>query len=145
MKSFSYKNPFKNRRNTRTQKLLTKLEQAEAMNAKTRDGISMARLPRVSARKPQRWDDKINPTYPIADRIPLSLVVMFKSHWAIGSTKLIAVSSMKELDIRPPASGMRMKLNFPNPVFDIASSKEKLLTVELLSMLNETRLHLSPT
>lgn len=103
----TYKNPFKNLNETINQKLVTKLETSVAAKASSNEGTSVAFLPFVSARKPQKCDDKITPTYPIALTIPLSLVDKFKSHCAIGNIIFTDVNSKNALAIKPPESAIK--------------------------------------
>lgn len=106
IESEAYKNPFTKRRNTSNQKLLAKLDAIVAKVATKSEGIRVARRPFVSARNPQRCDDNIIPTYPIALNIPLSVVDKSKSHCAIGKMKFTEVSSIKAQAISPPANKM---------------------------------------
>lgn len=97
-----------NLKNTRSQKLLAKLEAAVAANAISNDGTSENFLPLVSATNPHKCDDKITPTYPIALKIPLSIVDNFKSHPANGKIKFIEVNSINPHPIKLPARAIKM-------------------------------------
>lgn len=108
LSAITYKNPFQNRRNTRSQKLFTRLETTVAVKAASKVGIKVFLRPFVSARNPQRKDDKITPAYPIALRMPFSLEVIGKSHSAIDSTRFTEDSSMKAQAIKLPARNMTM-------------------------------------
>lgn len=103
----TYKNPFKNRKDTINQKLVTKLERSVAAKARSNEGTRVAFLPFVSARKPQKCADKITPTYPIALTIALSLVDKLRSHCAIGKIMFTEVNSTNALAIRPPESAIK--------------------------------------
>lgn len=118
-----YQNPFKNLKATNIQKLLTRLDTNVIKKAINSDHISGPFLPFVSERKPHKYDDKINPTYPIALKIPFLLGVNPKSQAATGKIRFIEVNSTKLQAIKLPARRMRIKLNFPNPHFFIVSSK----------------------
>lgn len=58
------------------------------MKATNRVGCMTQRRPFVSDKYPHKCDEKIMPENEAAPNIPLSLVVMFKSHCDTGITKL---------------------------------------------------------
>lgn len=65
-------------------------------------GIITFRRPLVSARNPHKCDDVIIPTKAIALNNPLSLVVKFKSHAAIGKINEIPSVSSRTVDKTAP-------------------------------------------
>lgn len=122
---FSYKNPLRNLMRTRNQNDFAKLDITVMPKAMKRVGTMTVFLPFVSARKPQRCDETIIPTKPIALRIPLSCVDRFKSHCATGRMKFMLTVSSTTQPRMQPVRTTRIKLNFPNPVRIKASSKVK--------------------
>lgn len=98
----AYKTPLKNRSNVKTQKDLTKLEMIVMMKEINNVGMMTFRLPFVSAKNPQRCDEVIIPANAIALSSPLSLVVRFKSHSAIGNMNEIPSVSRRTVDRTAP-------------------------------------------
>lgn len=86
-------------------------------------GMMTFRRPFVSARKPHKCELAMIPRKAIALNKPLSFVVRFKSHSAIGKMNDIPNVSKRTVDKTAPLKMTRKKLNFPNPVLRSASSK----------------------
>lgn len=98
----TYKSPLKNRKTVNNQNDFTKLETIVMKKEMKSVGIITRRRPRVSARKPQRCDEAMMPTKAIALSIPLSFVVRFKSHSAIGRMNEMPSVSSKTVDKTAP-------------------------------------------
>lgn len=103
----THKSPLKNRSTVNSQNDFTKLETIVMKKEMKRVGIITIRRPRVSARKPHRCDEVMMPAKAIALSIPLSLVVNFKSHSAMGRMNEIPRVSSRTVDNTAPLSIIR--------------------------------------
>lgn len=92
---FAYKNPFKKRSTTKSEKLFVNDEQRVIKNAIIKVGWITRLRPVVSAKNPHKCDEQIIPRNEAAPSIPFSFVLIFMSHCKTGITKLIPHDSKK--------------------------------------------------
>lgn len=81
---------------------MEKLEIIVIIKPRSRVGIMILRRPRVSARKPSRWELLIMPAKPIALSTPRSATVKCRSQCETGSTKPMLNVSSRTLDKMTP-------------------------------------------